>query len=220
MSKFFNDWLTRRFMAGGGSKTPVFYDYIQATGNDCAINTGYILPENAVIAVTSVMGAYGSRDTLCGAYDGTGYTYMRQVGHSGSSRWGWSYDSGTQTAKNLGQYYNPAREMGTLWMSPSYCGQGDNGSGLTKGGTKPNSCFYILSIGQDNTLAYQGRFGTVYVYGSEAAGITGASQLASYTPVATFRPCTYGGQPGVWHIEGDSFCPNMGTSPVVVFNAS
>ena len=47
-----------------------------------------------------------------------------------------------------------------------------------------------------------------FVYGSDAQNVATYAGFDNYTPVATFRPCTYNGVAGMWHVEGNAFYGN------------
>ena len=208
--------LRRRQQMSVGEAVPEFYSYIQGSSS-AYLNTGITLPNNAVIAVHNVMGVAGSNRILCGAYDGSYYTRIRQVNSSGSAKWGWTYDGGSEVSKNQGNFYNPISEMGTIVITPTAGIRNETKSvSITKGSHKPNAAFCIMAAGaNDGATRYYSRIGSVYIYGSDASGITAASQLANYTPLYSFIPCKYKGQSGMWCNEESRFIgPVTGTLTV------
>ena len=67
---------------------------------------------------------------------------------------------------------------------------------------------------------YTGRVGIIYIYGVDAADVRTYAGFSEYTPVATLRPCIYGGRPGLWHVEGNKFYGNtVGAGSLSVANA-
>lgn len=210
----------RRMMMKAGGSAPVYYDYIQSASG-AFVDTGIVLPANAVVAVTNVWGSGGSNRILLGASDGTYHTRILHVSASGSTRFGWTYDGGSQANKNFGNFYNPNKLIGTMWITPTAGGYDDTKSvTISKGTHKPNANLFIMAMKENDGLTkYPSKIGSVYVYGSEASGIVKASDLASYTPIASFIPCTYGGQAGYWYEEEGLFRGNAaGVGTLTVSN--
>lgn len=205
------DLMMRRAIIMGQPQGITLKNYIKGDGT-AWIDTGYYLPENAVIFATNVWGGYGSNKALCG----TDATWIRQTAASGSTRIGWKYNGGTEAANNLGNYFNPSKEMPSLWITPTHRGINNSSYTLTKGSVSSTTSLCIMECYSESGMTkWNYPMGPVYVYGSDAAGITSAADLESYTPVASFIPCTFGYQAGMYYVEGDRFCGNANTSGVL-----
>lgn len=185
--------------------------YISGDGT-AWINTDYMLPENAVIYVSTMWGGYGSNKAIVG----TDATWIRQISSAGSERFGWKYNGGSEVQKNAGNFYNPSAELG-LYITPSR-GGGRSSSlvSITKGSSSSTTPLCIMESYPGSGMKHWNfPIGTVYVYDSSAAGVTTGNQLAQYTPIASFIPCTYGFKAGMYYVEEDRFCGNSNTSGVI-----
>lgn len=198
--------------------SPVFYDWLTRSGS-VYVDTGYKIPDGGVIYVSSIFGQGGSNREIIGISDGTYKTYIRQVSASGIERIGAAYAGGSEAAKNFGNYYNPEAEF-DLWLTPSKCGYGDMASPLsiTSGGNYPDSTLCVFEVPDNSGTQWEKRIGAIYVYGSEAAGISGASDLASYTPVASFVPCKMGSKVSYYHLEQNRLCQTIGSGKFIPSN--
>lgn len=78
----------------------------------------------------------------------------------------------------------------------------------TKGSLSCNTSLVLGHLPGSSVGAYSGYLRTVYFYGSDTANVTSYADFANYTPVYTLRPCTCGGQAGIWCVETDTFRGN------------
>lgn len=209
-------------MAGSGPTpppviTPVFYDYLVFDGV-AIVQTDYVLPSNCSIACAMgwetqkvaqqvfLAGGNGNISLFIGG--GTNTTRRQMVALYDS-------DSYIKTA-NLNWSYASY----TFFMTPSRFGWGNTANTYTKGNKHPTGGISFGEAGNTSAPRFTGRFGTIKIYGSEASGVTTYNGFASYTPVATFRPCTYDNVPGFWHEESSTFYGNTaGAGTLTVLNS-
>lgn len=188
---------------------PVFYNYLYFT-RPAYIATDYYLPN-----LPSFMVSLGMETTRAGMQRiiraGSGndliaiqYT-SNTANDSSGRRFGIYY--GTSTIATV-RYLAWSTDTYTFWITYSRWGIGNTVYTYTKGTGVPTE---PLMFGGD-TNSYTGRMGTVYVYDSTTQNVTSLAGLSSYTPVATFRPCTYNGEAGMWHVEEGKFYGNSADS--------
>ena len=214
------------FQSGSGPTPPpvvipVFYNYIYFDGT-AYIETNYVLPENCSIrvglgmetskAAQGVFGALGSNNGTIGMfYAGGTNSTRRQVAPY--------YDSESLLVSN--RYLSFTYSSFGYFMTPSRFGWGTTAYTYTKGSKHPDGgvifgTHYLLSSVQK----YTGRMSMIRIYGSDASGVTTDAGFDNYTPVATFRPCTYNGVPGLWYVEGNAFFGNAAGSGVLTVSDS
>lgn len=208
--------LKRRMMMMAGSGptpptpvTPVFYDYLYFDGT-AYIETTYVLPANCSIRVSlgsetsktsqQVFGAKGSNGGyICMYYGGSTNTTRRQIVPH--------YDSSSNLATN--RTLNWTYTSFAFFMTPNRFGWGNSAYTYTKGNLHPDGVLFLGTHSTASTMSkYTGRMSQIRIYGSDASGVTTASGFDNYTPVATFRPCTYNGVVGLWYEEGSAFFGN------------
>ena len=182
---------------------PIYYDNLIFDGA-CEIDTDYLLPENASLAVY-VFGEQKVAQTIVGAFspDNGPRTIIHYGGGTNSSnRQVVAYYDSTNYLKafNVAWTYTPV----TLFLTPKRCGVGNTSYYITKGNTRPEN---PLLIGCDSgSYFFTGTMRTLYIYGSDAQNASSYSNLTQFTPIATFSPCTYNGEAGMWYVEGNRFC--------------
>lgn len=197
--------------------TPVFYDWIYRDG-DVYVDTGYKIPDDGVIYVSSIWGAEGSNREILGINDGNYSTYIRQRSASGSSQIAGAYAGSVEGHRNFGRYYSPSVEF-NIFLTPEGCGDYESLEfSLTSGGHYPDSTLCIFSIPGWGGTKWAKKIGAIYVYGAEAKDITAASQLENYTPVASFIPCKCGSKVSYWHVEQDRLCDTVGSGKFIPVN--
>ena len=198
-----------------GGIQPVFYDYLLFDGT-AYIDTDIIPDENSslscAIGVESlleaqiVFGFSGSGGTKFGIFLGSDTTSTNRsiVAYYGSSS---SLGANTLSFGTLG--YN-------LLMTPKLYGWGDATYTYTKGSGAPSS---VITLGLDdehNGQAYSGVMGMFRIFGSDAQNATGYSDLATYTPTHTLRPCKCGANDGFWNVEEGKFYGNSASAGTLI----
>lgn len=149
-----------------------------------------------------------------------------------NARMGVNLGSGTNnTLRTLACYYGSSNVLSNnsissqfstnvvaMFLTPKRLGQGNFSVAITAGGSAPSG---PLIFGQNPTgsgIGYTGKIRTFYVFGSEAQNATSYNELIAFTPIATFRPCIYNGEAGMWYVEGNKFFGNSGSGSLVVFD--
>lgn len=192
--------------------TPVFYNYLYFDGT-AYIQTTYVLPANCSIRVglggetnktaQQVLGASGTNGGYIAVYYGGGTNSTnRQVVVN--------YDSSSYVkTKNLAWSYTSF----AFFLTPNRMGWGNSTNTFTKGSLHPDGGLYFgVHSPQSTSAKFSGRMGQIRIYGSDASGVTTDAGFNNYTPVATFRPCTYNGVAGLWYEEGSTFFGNSAGS--------
>ena len=188
--------------------TPVFYDYIYFDGT-AYIDTTVTIPANGSLRVSlgmetsktaqQVFIAEGTNGGYIGMFIGGGSnTTRRQVVPL--------YDSTSYLASN--RYLNWTYTTYGFFMTPSRFGWGNSPYTYTKGSLHPDGGICLGRSTNTGVTRYTGRMTQLQIYGSDASGVTSYAALDNYTPVATLRPCTYDGVPGLWYVEGSTFFGN------------
>ena len=217
--------LRRRAMiaAGGGSPTPpgpviepVFYDNLIFDGV-AKIETDYVLPENCSIRVSLKNEKNKAAQRVFHATGGNGLIQM-------------IYGSATtSTTRKVNVYYDSTSVSDTFnrafsstlyfWLTPKRCGNYSTERSYTKGSSHPTGALQIG--GWESGNPFSGDMGTFRVYGSDAQNASSWEAFENYTPAATFRPCTYNGEAGLWYVEGNKFFGNTaGAGTLTVSNNS
>lgn len=215
--------LRRRAMiaSGGGSPTPpgpviepVFYNNLVWDGV-AKIETDYILP-----ALCSI------RVELKDETNKAAQRVFRAVGGNGQMQL--IYGSATtSTTRTVNVYYDSTsvsksftRAFSSIlyfWMTPNKCGYGNTANTYTKGSAHPTGPLEIGGWSSGNP--FSGKMGVFRVFGSDAQNASSFNDFDNYTSVATFRPCTYNGEAGLWYVEGNKFFGNTaGAGTLTVAN--
>ena len=185
---------------------PVFYDRLVFDGT-AYIETNYVLPANCSIGGNFGYETQKIAQRVFRSQGGGGYILLTYGGSTSSTRRQLVlfYDSASALVNNL--YVNFTFDSYSFFMTPTKYGIGETASTYTKGNSHPTGgIVFGDGIGGQ---AFTGRMGIFKVYDSTAAGATSAIDLENnYTPVATFRPCTYNGEAGMWYVEGNQFFGN------------
>ena len=190
-----------------GAVTPVFYNYLKFDGT-AYIETTYVLPSGCSVrcslgnetlkATQATFSATGGGGTIQLFYGGSTNSTRRQMLPY--------YDSSSYLASN--RYLNFSYASYNYFMTSKRQGWGSTSYTFTKGSTHPTGG---LRFGYGGT-PYTGTMMTFYVYGSDTQNLTSYDAFDNYTPVATFRPCTYNGVAGMWYVEGNTFFGNTAGS--------
>lgn len=198
-----------------GALVPVFYDRLVFDGT-ALIQTTYVLPNLCSISVP--LGNESSKVSQR-VFRAEGTNGIVQLGYGGSTNSTRRqmvplYYSTSGLASN--RYLNWTTATYNYFATPKRFGWGSTAYTYTKGSTAPTGG---LLLGGGGNQPYTGRMGTFCVYGSDAQNATTYSALTAFTPVATFRPCTYNGVPGMWHVETSTFYGNTaGSGTLSVIN--
>lgn len=204
------------YESGGGPAPviePVFYDYLYFDGT-AYIATNYILPATCSIRCAIGMETTKGNQLVFGAY-GTngGYTAIVYGNNTSSTRRQVVpyYDSSSALATN--RYLEFSYQTLALFLTPKRFGWGSSSYAIAKGSVHPDGALHLGSTGGSSTWSkFTGRFGILRVYGSDAQNVSSDAGFNSYTPIATFRPCTYDGVAGMWYVEGNTFLGNSASS--------
>ena len=196
--------------AGGGA--PVFYEYLVGDGT-AYIDTGMTMPENGSLA-----GYFGwetarkGSQNLFGAFDvGGGETGIVFGGSTTNSNRQFVayYDKSsylkTKTLSFAYSYYG-------AFMTPKRFGYGSEATTYTKGSQRPTATVKVFG-GYPTYTSFSGALkGDFTIYDSTAQNAANYAALIAFTPVATFRPCTYNGEAGLWYVEQNRFLGNAAAS--------
>lgn len=217
MSAFFNDWLTRRMMAAaiGGGATPVLYENLICDGT-AYINTNYYLPENCVILAR--IGDETRKASQCiygaGYADGT-------AGVTGAVM----TTETTTSARKIAAYYDSAASLETINVKFSYpqydlfqtqnrIGTGSSAQSAWKGSVRPTAPLQIFNgvLSGVDYPPFSGKLRDgLFIFGSEANN-SSEDGIINKIPVASFVPCTYNEQAGLWYVEENRFLGNAAGS--------
>lgn len=189
---------------------PVFYDYLAFDGTAC-IETNIVLSANCSIRVPLGYESSKSSAMVFFAYDATtgGRTGLLYGGGTSATRRQMvpMYDSTAALSTN--KYLEFSYSSYNAFMTPNGFGWGRAFYSYTKGSLHPGGHLYIGGHPDfPGSAPYTGRVQTIQIYGSDAASNRAFAAFDSNTPVATLRPCTYNGAPGLWHVEAGAFYGN------------
>lgn len=210
------DALMRRRMmmlAGSGPTpppvvTPVYYNYLVFDGT-AYIESNYVFPSGGSMRCLFGHETSKAMQRIFFCEGGGGYIAFAIGGGSNSTRRQMVpyYDSTSYLASN--RYLNWSYSTYGLFMTQNRFGWGNTAYAYSKGSTHPTGgiCF-----GGGGSAPFTGAMQTFYVYGSDTASLTTYAAFENYTPVATFRPCTYNGVAGLWYVEGNTFYGNTAGS--------
>lgn len=199
---------------------PVFYNYIYFDGT-AYIDTTVTIPSDGSVRVglgmetsqtqQQVFIAEGTNGGYIGMFIGGGTnTTKRQVVPL--------YDSTSYIASNRYLYWSYTSYG--FFMTPSRFGWGNSQYTYTKGSLHPDGGICLGRSTNTSTSRFTGRMSTTQIYGSDASGVTTDAGFNSYTPAAMLRPCTYGGVPGLWYVEGRTFFGNSAGSGTLTVSDS
>ena len=208
--------LRRRAMiaAGGTSPTPpapagvVFYDHLVFDGT-AYIETTYALPSGCSLKCEKLGGeTVKAMQGLIMAQGNSGFIAIVYGGNTtSSSRYLSSYYDSSSVLKSTTLAFSTTNF--TAFLTSKRFGIDNTVQSFTKGSKHPNGG---IAFGKSSSQPYTGVMGAFYVYGSDTADVTTYAGFDSFTPVATFRPCTYNGEAGLWYVEGDAFFGNTAGS--------
>ena len=203
--------LRRRLMMANQGESPLkFYDELVFDGT-AYIDTDYVFPTNC-----SIVAAFGNETLKAAqrvfmAYDGNGYIGLLLGGATNTTRRQILpyYDNSTYIVSN--RYLNFTYTEYTFFLTPYRYGWGNNSYTFTKGSkhpTTPVSFGHYSISGQP----YTGTMTTFSVHSGATSSTNTADKVAALPTVATFRPCTYNGEAGLWHVETNTFYGNTAGS--------
>lgn len=212
-----SDILRRRFMQAAAvpPSAPTFVTRIRESGARTGyFATGYTPPDLSSYAVN-----FGLEQTTSGFGGYVIWMYNANndgrtsfaIGGASTTTWRQSlirYDSNSNIVNN-NQWMNRTQyPTGNFYMTPKRYGVGGAVSGTYTAGTRyPGTELYIgKNPGDTAASAYDGIYGTFYVFGTDAQDETSYAGLLTHTPIATFRPCIYNGIVTMWHVEQNRPC--------------
>ena len=204
------------YQKGESGVGPIFYTYLVFDG-DSGIDTNVTIPSNGSICVN--LGDETQKVTQ-GVFN-TGTTSEGAIRHflGGGT---------TTTTRNMVAFYDSTSYVDyqdlafsspryNLYMTPTGWGWGNAYHSYTKGSMHPTDGITFGSA--SNGTRYTGSMQTFWVYGPEAQNAQSASEIKTYTPIATLRPCTYNGEAGLWHVEERTFYgKTVGSGTLVATN--
>lgn len=195
-----------------GGPAPVFYDYLVGDGT-AYVDTGYTLPDLA-----SMAGYFGHETRKAGSQNIFG---VWEVGYGAT---GLTFGGSTNsTRRQFVAFYDKPTNVGSKYLNftftgfgailtPKRFGFGSDTSTLTRGSAKPAGTVKVFG-GYPSYTAYSGVLsGAFTIYDSNAQNAATYADLIAFTPIATFRPCTYNGEAGLWHVEAGTFHGNAAGS--------
>jgi len=191
------------FQKGASAPPPEFYDRLIFDGT-AEIQTTYALPANCSIRLALGGETTKLRQGIFTSWsDGAGILLMLGNNTNSTTRQIVTYydSSSYVSGQNLAFSYTSYN----FFMTPSGMGWGTSFYSYTKGNTHPTGG---LLIGHDGTRNYTGYIETINIYDSSASGCRTFDAFESYTPVATFRPCEYNGEAGLWYVQANRFYGN------------
>lgn len=192
-----------------GVLEPIFYNYLYFT-RPAYVQTDFILP-----SLASFSSVFGHETTNSGMQRifGAGaspnlirFQYVSNTTSSSGRRFAIYYGSSSNISGNLTYAWSNTEYV--FFLTPKRYGFASTTRAISKGSNYPTTG--LILGGADNS--FTGRMSTFYVYDSSAQNATSYSELTAFTPIATFRPCTYGGQAGFWYVEGNKFFGNSADS--------
>lgn len=220
----------RQMMVAGGSPTPpgpviepVFYPYLKFDGV-AYIDTDYVLPQDCSIRVTigNESNKAAQRVLFAGSSasagdGGIGIIYGGSTS-SASRQMLPYYDSKTQLASD--KTINFTTTSFGFFMTPFRYGWGTLSYTYTKGSYHSASPLVFGSMSNHSGNPYSGVLRQVRIYGADAKNATKNADFDNYTPIATFKPCTYQGVTGMWYVEEGKFYGNTaGAGTLVALNS-
>lgn len=204
----------RRLMSilSGKEPLPEFYNYLVGDGV-AYVDTGIRIPENG-----SMAGVFGYETRRAGAQNIFGAFDV------GAGETGLTFGGGTDNNyRQIVAFYDKTANVGynTLnfnyktfasFLTPKRFGYGDSSKTFTKGNLRPTATLKIFG-GYPTYTSYSGLLsGDFMVFGADAQNAATWEQIMAFTPVATFRPCIYNGEAGLWYVEEKRFCGNAAGS--------
>lgn len=195
----------RQMMVMDTAPLPTFHTRLVFDGT-AYIDTDIIIPENGTVRFDGGYEAEKKSQTLFNV---------------GGKLYGILNSSTNNTSRFFtANYYGSSAVSGTslgvawtyntygFWLTPKRVGIGDRAFTFTKGSTLPEGGLVVGMNAAHTGVAYTGRLKMIRIYGSDAQNCESTTDLNSYTPVYTLKPCTYNGENGLWCVETDSFYGN------------
>lgn len=202
-------------IASGGSPTPpgvVFYDRLVFDGT-AYIDTDITIPTDASFRITvggeTAKSAQRVFGIACANSGGTSVILSGQTNNTKRVVNAYYQSYSAVSSKDLAWTY----EQYTIVLTPKRFGFGNSTDLITKGSDAFIGGIVFGSTGTHSGNPFTGKMGESRIYGSEAQNATGSSELWNdYTPVFTFKPCTYNGNAGMWCVETSTFYGNSAGS--------
>lgn len=209
------------FTAGNATQTltvvqesgiePVIYSYLLFDGQ-AYIDTDIIPSQDVTFRVTVGDEINRSQQRIFGLLAGGSNT--TQVFQTSST---------TTSTRYYSVYYGSSSSLGTanitqnylaheIFATPKVLGFSSSQKTFTRGSGSPSGPLVIGSNGSHSGNPFSGSMTLFRVYGDDAKDVTSSSDLNSFTPVVTLRPCKYDGQDGLWYVEGRKFYGNSASS--------
>lgn len=199
------------YESGGGPTPPiepVFYTNLIFDGT-AIVQTDYVLPSGCSLRATIGGETLKAAQGVFITEGGGGKIQIQYGGATSSTRRQFLpfYDSSSYLSSN--RYLNFSYSSYALWMTQKRFGWGNDNYTYTKGALHPTGgiCF-----GGGGATPFTGFIRTFQIFGSDTQNATSYNAFNNYTPVATFRPCTYNGEAGMWYVEGNKFFGNTAGS--------
>ena len=198
-------------MGGSGIAGLVFYDHLVFDGT-AYIETTYVIPSGYSLKCEKLGSeTVTASQGLIMAQGNSGFIAILYGGNTTSSnRFLSSYYDSSSVLKSTTLAFSTTNF--TAFLTSKRFGINNTVQSITKGSKHPNGG---ISFGKSSSQPYTGVLGTVYVYGSGTQNVSTYEGFDSYTPVATFRPCTYNGEAGLWYVEGHTFFGNTAGSGTI-----
>lgn len=210
------------FQKGGAQPViePVFYDKLKFDGV-AYIDTDIIPGEFDSFRVTLGNESTKASQHIFMCLAGENYNTGARLG-----------SSTTSTNRNVNVYYGSTSAVGgkalaftttrySFYLTPKRYGWGTTTNTLTSsaGQAAPTGPLVIGSNRTHSGGGYTGDIGPFRIYGSDAQNVSSDSGFNSFTPTHTLRPCTYGGESGLWCVETSKFYGNSaGSGTLTAFN--
>lgn len=129
----------------------------------------------------------------------------------------WRYTK-SSNQRNTNFTWSGAPQL-NYWLTPFIAGAGTNTGSITAGTDIPNEGVSFGGPATSSNLVFTGRHGIICIYGADAKNATSLTDLRTYAPVYTLKPCTYLGEAGLWCEETSTFYGNSaGAGTLTVIN--
>ena len=202
----------RRALTISAEEMPIFFDWL-VFDTHCLLDTGLVLPLNSSVRIK--IGGHESvragSQIIFIAGRGNSRTGFNYGGGSSATRrdtvvW---YDNSNYTLISQQPPWNLVKY--NFFLTPNFFGWDSTHFSTSSGLSHSTTDHFELGGYAEATATwYSGRIGITRIYGPEAASCQTDAAFESYTPIATFRPCLYKGEAGMWYVEGKRFIGKTG----------
>lgn len=193
--------------AGNSAPAPVFHTRLFFDGT-AYIDTDVVIPEDGTIRIPV---GYETEKKAQVIVNAGGKIFLNLGGSTNTTNRAFlaAYDTSSPqvsgTTRTLAWTYNAY----SMFLTPKRFGIGSTTTNITKGTSHPTTGIVFGQNAAHTNTPFTGAInGFVRIYGSDAQNATSYSDLDNYTPVATFRPCTYNGEAGLWCVQTSTFYGN------------